>query len=221
MLTGDEIPTEGDAVIDGLSLRHERNKFVQNIGYCPQFDAFLGDLTGVEMLQLMGRLRGINETYLKEVIATLVPLVDLTECAERPSSTYSGGNRRKLSTAMALVGSPPLVFLDEPTSGVDPVSRRRVWGAVSQATRNGQSVVLTSHSMEECEALCSRIIIMAKGTLRCVGSTGHLKAKFGQGYSLQVKLRTHGFTQGDKAEDEHAYNINVSMLKNVISHHLP
>ncbi|XP_069191601.1 LOW QUALITY PROTEIN: phospholipid-transporting ATPase ABCA3 [Procambarus clarkii] len=221
MLTGDEVPTSGDAVIDGLSLNRERNKFVQNIGYCPQFDAFLGDLTGVEMLQLMGRLRGMTEVRLEEIISSLIPLVGLTECAKRPSSTYSGGNRRKLSTAMALVGSPPLVFLDEPTSGVDPVSRRRVWTAVRQAVINGQSVVLTSHSMEECEALCSRIIIMSRGTLRCVGTTGHLKAKFGQGYSLQVKLRTHGFTPGEQTEDEHVYDTKVSELKNIISRHLP
>ncbi|KAG7161491.1 ATP-binding cassette sub-family A member 3-like 2 [Homarus americanus] len=221
MLTGDEVPTAGDATIDGLSLSHERNKFVQNIGYCPQFDAFLDDLTGVEMLHLMGRLRGMSEAQLRENVNSLVSLVGLTECAKRPSSTYSGGNRRKLSTALALVGNPPLVFLDEPTSGVDPVSRRRVWTAIRQAINNGQSVVLTSHSMEECEALCSRIIIMSRGRLRCVGTTGHLKAKFGQGYSLQVKLRTHGFTQGNKSEDEQIYVTKVNELKIVINYFLP
>lgn len=187
-------------------------QFVQQIGYCPQFDAVLGELTGTEMLTLIARLRGVLEYQIKNSVSSLVNLVGLNECAARPSSTYSGGNRRKLSTAMALIGNPPLVFLDEPTSGVDPASRRRVWAAVSQAVSRGQSVVLTSHSMEECEALCSRIIIMAKGTLRCVGTTMHLKAKYGQGCSLQIKLKNDPYQPYDDAQ--------VSQLKKVISQNL-
>lgn len=194
---------------------------MQNIGYCPQFDAIMGELTGKEMLWLLGRLRGVNDVVLRREVEGLVTLVDLTECASRPSSTYSGGNRRKLSTAMALVGAPSLVFLDEPTSGVDPASRRRVWAAVSRAVNNGQSVILTSHSMEECEALCSRIIVMSKGALRCVGTTGHLKAKFGQGYSLQVKLRTHDLSQDGDQENERVYTSKLSELKNVVSSYFP
>ncbi|KAG7161493.1 ATP-binding cassette sub-family A member 3-like 3 [Homarus americanus] len=220
MLTGDEELSGGDAMIGTISLQSNVGKFVQQIGYCPQFDAVLGELTGVEMLTLVGRLRGVSDGRMKHTVNSLVSLVGLTECAKRPSSTYSGGNRRKLSTAMALVGNPPLVFLDEPTSGVDPASRRRVWTAIRQAINNGQSVVLTSHSMEECEALCSRIIIMSRGSLRCVGTTGHLKAKFGQGYSLQVKLRTYSVNEQCHLENEEAYNAKVSELKTTIIYHL-
>nr|XP_053628635.1 phospholipid-transporting ATPase ABCA3-like [Cherax quadricarinatus] len=221
MLTGDEKPSGGDAMIDNISLLGRTSTFVQKIGYCPQFDAILGELTGLEMLTLVGRLRGVSEGRMKHTVRSLVSLVGLTECAERPSSTYSGGNRRKLSTAMALVGSPPLVFLDEPTSGVDPASRRRVWAAIRKAIDNGQSVVLTSHSMEECEALCSRIIIMSRGTLRCVGSTTHLKAKFGQGYSLHVKLRTYAQDKDWQKADEAVYDAKVADLKNIIRYYLP
>nr|XP_027231595.1 ATP-binding cassette sub-family A member 1-like [Penaeus vannamei] len=221
MLTGDEEPSGGNAFIDRISLMHQRNKFVQNVGYCPQFDAIMGELTGKEMLWLMGRLRGVHDITLRREVEELVALVDLTECASRPSSTYSGGNRRKLSTAMALVGAPPLIFLDEPTTGVDPASRRRVWTVVSRAVNNGQSVVLTSHSMEECEALCSRIIMMSKGALRCVGTTGHLKAKFGQGYSLQVKLKTHDLSQAGDDENERIYQSKLSELKNIVSSYFP
>ncbi|KAK8749815.1 hypothetical protein OTU49_015564, partial [Cherax quadricarinatus] len=221
MLTGDEKPSGGDAMIDNISLLGRTSTFVQKIGYCPQFDAILGELTGLEMLTLVGRLRGVSEGRMKHTVRSLVSLVGLTECAERPSSTYSGGNRRKLSTAMALVGSPPLVFLDEPTSGVDPASRRRVWAAIRKAIDNGQSVVLTSHSMEECEALCSRIIIMSRGTLRCVGSTTHLKAKFGQGYSLHVKLRTYAQDKDWQKADEAVYDVKVADLKNIIRYYLP
>lgn len=191
-------------------------QFIQEIGYCPQFDAVLGELTGEEMLTLLGRLRGISSKRLQPSVNKLVSLVGLTECASRPSSTYSGGNKRKLSTAMALIGDPPLVFLDEPTSGVDPASRRRVWAAITEAVNGGQSVVLTSHSMEECEALCSRIIIMSRGTLRCIGSSSHLKAKFGQGYSLQVKLRMHDHS----LENEQQYTARVLQLKTTIQQRL-
>ncbi|KAK7083179.1 ATP-binding cassette sub- A member 3 [Halocaridina rubra] len=220
MLTGDEKLSYGDAYIDDdVSLLDNTRKFVREIGYCPQFDAILGELTGEEMLTLLGRLRGVSESRMKHVVNTLITLVGLNECAKRQSSTYSGGNKRKLSTAMALVGSPPLVFLDEPTSGVDPASRRRVWAAVTQAVNNGQSVVLTSHSMEECEALCSRIIIMSRGVLRCVGTTGHLKAKFGQGYMLQIKLKTYSQKQGNVGQmiEEETYNARLAELKNVIN----
>lgn len=194
---------------------------MQNVGYCPQFDAIMGELTGKEMLWLMGRLRGVNDITLRREVEELVALVDLTECASRPSSTYSGGNRRKLSTAMALVGAPSLIFLDEPTTGVDPASRRRVWTAVSRAVSNGQSVVLTSHSMEECEALCSRIIMLSKGAVRCVGTTGHLKAKFGQGYSLQVKLKTYDLSQAGDDENERIYQSKLSELKHIVSSYFP
>ncbi|MPC11282.1 ATP-binding cassette sub-family A member 3 [Portunus trituberculatus] len=193
-----------------------RTKFIHEIGYCPQFDAVLGELTGEETLMLLGRLRGISDISLPHSVSELIFLVGLTECAKRPSSTYSGGNKRKLSTAMALIGDPPLVFLDEPTSGVDPASRRRVWAAITKAVQCGQSVVLTSHSMEECEALCSRIIIMSRGTLRCIGSSGHLKAKFGKGYSLQVKLRMHN----DRLEDDQQYAAQVLQLKTTIRQRL-
>merc|ERR1719376_1312379 len=179
MLTGDETPTAGDARIGSNTLCNNRHKFVQEIGYCPQFDAILDELTGEEMLHLMGSLRGIDRKSRKVMVEDLVELVDLTECYWRQTSTYSGGNKRKLSTALALVGEPSLVFLDEPTTGVDPASRRRVWAAIQAGRGRGQAVVLTSHSMDECEALCGRMVILVRGQVRCQGSPSYLKAKFG------------------------------------------
>ncbi|KAA0186358.1 hypothetical protein HAZT_HAZT000783 [Hyalella azteca] len=177
MLTGDETPTAGDARIGKYFLSAGRRKFVREIGYCPQFDAILDELTGDEMLDLMAGLRGVPQAARKLMIEEFVELVDLTECHKRQTSTYSGGNKRKLSTAMALVGGPSLVFLDEPTTGVDPASRRRVWSAIRTARSRGQSIILTSHSMDECEALCSRLVILVRGQLRCAGTPAHLKAK--------------------------------------------
>ncbi|KAG7263275.1 hypothetical protein CRUP_000329, partial [Coryphaenoides rupestris] len=89
---------------------------------------------------------------------------------------YSGGNKRKLSTAMALIGCPPVIFLDEPTTGMDPKARRFLWDCILSIIRDGRSVVLTSHSMEECEALCTRMAIMVNGRFKCLGSIQHLKS---------------------------------------------
>jgi ATP-binding cassette subfamily A (ABC1) protein 3 len=102
-------------------------------------------------------------------------------------SGYSGGTKRKLSTAIALVGGPPLVFLDEPTTGMDPVARRHLWNALTNHRSKGKTLLLTSHSMEECEALCTRLAIMVNGEFKCLGTGQHLKGKFGNGYTLLAK----------------------------------
>ena len=101
--------------------------------------------------------------------------------------SYSGGNKRKLSLAIALVGSPAVVFLDEPSSGMDPVSRRHMWDIITRE-REQRSIVLTTHSMEECEALCTRIGIMTAGRLQCLGGQQHLKSKYGGGYTLELRV---------------------------------
>jgi len=106
----------------------------------------------------------------------------------RPAQTYSGGNRRKLSVGVALIGNPPVVFLDEPSTGMDPVSRRFMWDFISQTMEN-RAVILTTHSMEECEALCSRIGILVHGRLRCLGSAQHLKNRFGNGFEFLLNVK--------------------------------
>merc|ERR1719276_660199 len=105
--------------------------------------------------------------------------------------TLSGGNKRKLSLAISMMGSPPLILLDEPSTGVDPVARRLMWNVISAVSTASTrcSVMLTTHNMEEAEALCSRIGIMVGGRLRCIGSNQRLKARFGDGYQLEARLR--------------------------------
>ena len=100
----------------------------------------------------------------------------------------SGGNKRKLCTAIALVGDPPVVYLDEPTTGMDPVARRQLWQALCREREQGCCIVITSHSMEECEALCTRLAIMVGGSFRCIGSPQHLKNRFGSGYTVSARL---------------------------------
>jgi ATP-binding cassette subfamily A (ABC1) protein 3 len=118
--------------------------------------------------------------------------MDLTSYSNIFANNLSGGNKRKLSVAMALIGNPPLVFLDEPSTGVDPQAKRFMWNIVSKIStqRKKSSVILTTHSMEEAEALCTKMAIMVGGEFKCFGSSQHIKDKFGTGYEIEVKIRT-------------------------------
>ncbi|XP_037074307.1 ATP-binding cassette sub-family A member 3-like [Pollicipes pollicipes] len=189
MLTGDELISWGDAFLMGKSVRSDVTEVHRLLGYCPQFDAVIDQLTGRETLQMFARLRGIHEEDIPGVVEQLAAGLFLSEYIDKQVREYSGGNKRKLSTAVALVGDPPIVFLDEPTTGMDPVARRLLWDVICRIRAAGRSIILTSHSMEECEALCTRLAIMVNGEFRCMGSPQHLKSKFGQGYTLLIKVK--------------------------------
>lgn len=144
MITGDLEPTEGTSFIRDFSLARGRRSYQQHIGYCPQYDGHLGKLTGEEVIRLFGRLRGIKESHLQSEANMVIDMVDLRKSARQLSETYSGGNRRKLSLAMALIGGPPLLLLDEPTCGVDPAARRKIWSALAAVKKRfGCSMILT------------------------------------------------------------------------------
>ncbi|XP_068041307.1 ATP-binding cassette sub-family A member 13 [Anomalospiza imberbis] len=191
MLTGDIIPSAGRAVIrtptgsemDILSASSEGI-----IGYCPQHDALDELLTGWEHLYYYCTLRGIPKQNIHKVAEDLVNRLHLNAHADKLVRTYSAGTKRKLSTAVALVGKPQILLLDEPSSGMDPCSKRYLWKAILKEVQDGCAAVLTSHSMEECEALCTRLAIMVNGAFKCLGSPQHIKNRFGEGYSVKVWL---------------------------------
>uniref|UniRef100_A0A4W6G854 ATP binding cassette subfamily A member 3 n=1 Tax=Lates calcarifer TaxID=8187 RepID=A0A4W6G854_LATCA len=188
MLTGDESVTSGDAYIDGYSILRDIKKVRQRIGYCPQFDAVLDHMTGRETLSMYARLRGIPEKYVSGCVENVLRSLLLEPHADKLVRSYSGGNKRKLSAGMALIGGPPVIFLDEPSTGMDPVARRLLWDAVTRTRESGKAIIITSHSMEECEALCTRLAVMVNGQFKCLGSPQHLKSKFGSGYTLLAKV---------------------------------
>ncbi|XP_034521222.1 ATP-binding cassette sub-family A member 13 isoform X2 [Ailuropoda melanoleuca] len=192
MLNGDAPPTSGRAVVRtptgevvDLSLAGMAGV---RIGYCPQQDALDELLTGWEHLHYYCCLRGIPKTSIPQVVGDLVRRLHLEAHVDKLVATYSGGTKRKLSTALALLGKPDLLLLDEPSSGMDPCSKRFLWNTIMQEARRGCAVVLTSHSMEECEALCTRLAIMVNGSFRCLGSPQHIKDRFGDGYSVKIWL---------------------------------
>uniref|UniRef100_A0A8C5R778 ATP binding cassette subfamily A member 3 n=1 Tax=Leptobrachium leishanense TaxID=445787 RepID=A0A8C5R778_9ANUR len=192
MLTGDESISSGDAYIDGHSILKSIKKVQQRIGYCPQFDPLLDHMTGRETLCMYARLRGVPEHYIASCVDNMLRGLLLEAYANKLVRTYSGGNKRKLSAGIALIGGPAVIFMDEPSTGMDPVARRLLWDAVTRTRESGKAVIITSHSMEECEALCTRLAIMVNGQLKCLGSPQHLKGKFGSGYTLLAKTSRGG-----------------------------
>ncbi|CAL1150064.1 unnamed protein product [Cladocopium goreaui] len=190
ILTGAILPSAGKAFLGGFDVVQEQRKVRRLLGYCPQHDALLDRLTVREHLELFGRIKGIPRQDLRRVCDQMMQDLSLSPHVDKLSMTLSGGNKRKLSLAIALMGSPPLVLLDEPSTGVDPAARRLMWHVISSVStlRKESTVILTTHNMEEAEALCSRIGIMVGGRLRCLGSNQRLKARFGQGYQLEVCL---------------------------------
>uniref|UniRef100_A0A4W4EA10 ABC transporter domain-containing protein n=1 Tax=Electrophorus electricus TaxID=8005 RepID=A0A4W4EA10_ELEEL len=224
MLTGDIPPSGGEAFLNGYSIRTDMRQVHQNMGYCPQFDALDDLLTAREHLEFYSRLRGVPEREVSMVAEWGIQKLGLVKYSNKSAGTYSGGNKRKLSTAMALIGSPPLIFLDEPTTGMDPKARRFLWDCILSVIREGRSVILTSHSMEECEALCTRMAIMVNGQFKCLGSIQHLKNRFGDGYTVIVRVKG-GLADLSSVEEFVAQTFPGSVLKekhhNTLQYQMP
>eukprot|EP00794_Sanderia_malayensis_P017572 gene17572-19324_t len=214
MLTGELGITAGTAYLAGCNIQTQLRTVQRRIGYCPQFDALLDKLTGREMLTMFARLRGIPSRMIPEVVNTVIYQLNLADWADKMCGNYSGGNKRKLSTALALVGDPPIIFLDEPTSGMDPISRRFLWNTLSSLLDDERTIILTSHSMEECEALCTRLVIMVNGQFKCLGSIQHLKSRFGQGYTLMVKIGNKEFERRESLRRSRSKSLRAGVEGN-------
>lgn len=190
MLSGEILPSQGTATLDGLDMLFEQGKVRRMIGYCPQFDALLDLLTVREHLELFGRLKGVPESHLNSKVAKKMAELRLTEYEHRLAHTLSGGNRRKLSVAICLMGDPLLLLMDEPTTGVDALNRRFLCDVIAEYSVHKQkgAVVLTTHSMEEVEALATRVGILSAGQFKCLGSIQHLKNRFGKGIVFRIRM---------------------------------
>uniref|UniRef100_A0A8D1IK24 ABC transporter domain-containing protein n=1 Tax=Sus scrofa TaxID=9823 RepID=A0A8D1IK24_PIG len=199
LLTGDEIVTSGKVFIDGFSITENTQKVKSRIGYCPQSDALLEYMTGREIMIMYARLWGISEPQIQQYVDKWLNSLQLEPHADKLISTYSGGNKRQLSTAIALMGKPSVILLDEPTTGMDPVAQRLLWDAVTWARESGKAIVISSHRMEECDAFCTRLAIMVQGKFMCLGNPQHLKSKFGNIYILNIKAKI--YTHEDKLDD--------------------
>ena len=147
-------------------------------------------LTVKEHILYYAALKGIPRSLSEGLTLEIIKGLDLLEFSSRESFKLSGGNKRKLQVAIGLIGSPPIILLDEPSTGIDPKARREMWGVISKISTIWKkcSVVLSTHSMEEAEALSNTIGILVNGTFRCFGSPQVIKNKFATGYELQIKI---------------------------------
>jgi ABC-2 type transport system ATP-binding protein len=191
-------PDGGTAFVNGCDVVREPDGVRASIGLTGQFSAVDGLLTGEENLLLMARLRHLGAKRSKERTAELLEQFDLTEAARKPLATYSGGMRRRLDLAMTLVSTPSVIFLDEPTTGLDPRSRHTMWDIVRSLVADGTTVLLTTQYLDEADELANRIAVLDDGRIVAEGTPdelkrlvpgGHIRLRFADGDSLDTASR--------------------------------
>lgn len=186
MLIGLLDPTSGSAEILGRDLFENMNEVRKFLGVCPQHDILFDSLTPREHLEVFCDFKGVSGPHIKAEIDQILTDVDLDSYKGVMAKNLSGGNRRKLSVAIALVGGSKFVLLDEPTAGMDLTARRKLWNMLKDYKHN-RIIILTTHYMDEADILGDRIGIMANGGLFCLGSSLFLKNRFGVGYNLTME----------------------------------
>jgi len=187
-LCGQTPPTSGRAFIGGYDVDTQVQDVRRIIGYCPQHDALTELLTVEEHFKLYCGLRGVASDKIEQVTNKLIDLADLEEHRFKTAESLSGGNKRKLSFALALIGGPDVVFLDEVSAGIDPLARHKLWTLIERVSREC-SMILTTHHLEEVEALATRVAIQVAGKFKCIGTLQHLKNKFGSGFEVQLRVK--------------------------------
>ncbi|XP_030062729.1 ATP-binding cassette sub-family A member 9-like [Microcaecilia unicolor] len=187
MLTGETTPSAGQVFIRKKDTDEGSTGF---LGYCAQDNCLWPHITVKAHLEIYAAVRGIKKEDTDVVIKRIVNALDLKEHLDKPAKKLSAGITRKVSFALSMLGNPTVVFLDEPSTGLDPKGQQQVWRAIRAAFKNKErGAILTTHYMEEAEAVCDRVAIMVSGKLRCIGSIQHLKKKFGKGYLLEIKVK--------------------------------
>ncbi|KAH7694692.1 CBN-CED-7 protein [Aphelenchoides avenae] len=219
ILTGVTYQSSGSAAIEGVDVSDR-----PAIGYCPQVDALSPDLTGRETLTLIGRLNGLKGVASR--VEMVLESIRLADEGDKLVEHYSGGQKRRISIGVALMSSSKLIMLDEPTAGVDPGTRRYVWDLLTALRRQNTALLLTSHSMEECEALCTRIAFMNRGSMISIGTSQHLKSKYGNTFVLSLTRETVSEETGAElntavVEAFHATPTNDPMLMPALTWELP
>ncbi|CAB3402979.1 unnamed protein product [Caenorhabditis bovis] len=205
ILTGQIFPSDGEVTIDGKDVS---DNIV--VGYCPQFDAIFKDFTGRQALELIAQMHGYSDC--QAIANSILDCVGMMDHANKKFKNYSGGQRRKISIGVALMAPAKIVILDEPTAGIDPRARREIWELLSWFRQNSDcAIMLTSHSMNECEALCTRIAVMDHGKMIALGTSQDLKSLYGANYTLTLTLKNSDDRQ--KVCEKVAQKIPTAVLK--------
>ena len=181
------MPDAGSATVAGLDVVRQAAALREHIGLAGQYAAIDENLTGLENLVMVGRLYGMRRAAAKTRGGELLARFELDEAADRPAKTYSGGMRRRLDLAAALVAKPPVLFLDEPTTGLDPRSRLTLWTTIEELVAEGTTVLLTTQYLDEADRLADTIAVIDQGRVIAEGTPDELKDRVG-GERLEVRL---------------------------------
>ena len=190
--------TSGTIKIDGFDLDHNASEIYSRIGFAMQEIGLDETATAREMLELHGRLYHMPKAKIQDQISKLLKLVELEKVADRYASTYSGGMRRRFDLALSLIHEPRILFLDEPTQGLDPHARQLIWNHLRELNKAGMTVFLTTHFMDEAETLCERIAIMDKGQIVTMGTPAELLEKHDAKNLEEIFLKTTGSNLADE-----------------------
>ncbi|XP_053671459.1 phospholipid-transporting ATPase ABCA1 [Anopheles nili] len=209
MLSGNLPLSDGKVYLQQCEV-HDANAFEyrRQYGYCPQLDVLLDFMTVYEVIDYFAQLKSLSSR--ESLIMNWLAKLDIQQYKNHALRECSGGTKRKVNTILALLGGPSVVLLDEPTTGVDPKSRHFLWKTIKIIQRKNQTILLTSHSMDECEELCNRLSIMVDGRLSCIGTIPQLKKRYGQGYIFLLKLNnTPASNEHDVAFDNQQLILEV------------
>ncbi|XP_017928833.3 ATP-binding cassette sub-family A member 10-like [Manacus vitellinus] len=205
MITGETTPTAGQVLMkrgDGGAAPQDHGPAF--LGYCPQENPLWPDLTVHEHLRVYAAVKGLRKGDTAAAVTRIVNALQLQDYLKKKARKLSTGITRKLCVAMCMLGNPSVLLLDEPSTGMDPNGQRRVWKTIRDALKTKESgAILTTHYMEEAEAVCDRVAILVSGQLRCIGSIQYLKNKFGKGYLLEIKVK----------DPEHTDLLHAEILK--------
>ena len=190
-ITKEHCPTHGSIYINGLNITKNFDKIKLMFGYCPQFDAIFPYMTVYENLEFYSRIKGVDPEKLSEIIQAMIESMTLTKYRNKLAGRLSGGNKRKLSVAISMICNPPIVLLDEPSTGMDPEARRFMWAIIHNLTSksDGNCVIMTTHAMDEAETLCRRMGIMVNGEFVCLGTSNYIKETYGYGYEIDIRIK--------------------------------
>ena len=183
------LPDSGQALVNGIDVVKNSNKVRGLIGLTGQYAALDEYLTGRENLHMIGRLYRLSHLDIKRRTKELLELFDLVEASDRTVKTYSGGMSRRLDLAVSLIASPPIIFLDEPTTGLDPRSRLIMWDIIKQLVSRGTTILLTTQDMDEADHLADRIIVINNGKIIAEGTSDQLKQRIGS-ERLEIVVET-------------------------------